>query len=84
MFCSTFECCAINNIPRHVTTSSVFPVLGICGLGAGTIHPQLEIRELQRNKDQLNVYLLGLQRMQNMAQDDKLSYYQVAGEIEAS
>jgi hypothetical protein len=86
LLCSSVHSSAvpINSIPRQVTTSSVFPVLGVRGLGVDTIHPRLEIRELQRNKDQLNVYLLGLQRMQNMAQDDKLSYYQVAGEIQAS
>jgi hypothetical protein len=71
----------INNAPRQATGPSVYPVLGVRGLGVGTTHPRLEIRELERNKDQLNVYLLGLQRLQNMAQNDKLSYYQIAGTL---
>jgi tyrosinase len=36
---------------------------------------------LERNKDQFNVYLLGLQRLQNIAQNDKFSYYQIAGKL---
>lgn len=56
-----------------------FSVLGMSGLGDNGLHPRLEIRELQKNTDQWNVYLLGLRRFQNVAQDDKLSYYQVAG-----
>jgi tyrosinase len=39
----------------------------------------LEIRELQRSPDQFNVYLIGLRRFQNTSQDDKLSYFQIAG-----
>jgi hypothetical protein len=71
----------ISNGPRQTTSPSIYPVRGIRGLGFRAIHPRLEIRELERNKDQLNVYLLGLQRLQNVAQDDKLSYYQIAGEL---
>jgi hypothetical protein len=58
-----------------------YPVLGVRGLGVDGPHPRLEIRELERNKDQLNVYLLGLQRLQNTPQSDPLSYYQIAGEF---
>ena len=71
----------ISNPPRQATDPSVYPILGVRGLGVVTTHPRLEIRELERNKDQLNVYLLGLQRLQNMSQNDKLSYYQLAGEL---
>ncbi|OCK82998.1 Di-copper centre-containing protein [Lepidopterella palustris CBS 459.81] len=41
--------------------------------------PRLEIRQLEQNADQWNVYLLGLNRFQQMTQSDKLSYYQIAG-----
>jgi tyrosinase len=43
----------INNPPRQATGPSVYPVLGVRGLGVVTTHPRLEIRELERNKDQL-------------------------------
>lgn len=64
---------------RHNISASIYPVLGVAGLGINTTAPRLEIRELQRNPDLFNVYLLGLQRWQNTSQDDKLSYFQVAG-----
>ncbi|KAF2877846.1 hypothetical protein BDV95DRAFT_479733 [Massariosphaeria phaeospora] len=57
----------------------VFSVLGVVGLGDKTVHPRLEIRELEKNADQWNVYLLGMYRFQNMNQGNKLSYYQIAG-----
>ena len=68
-----------SNIYRQAIEPPIHPVLGVRGLGIDTTHPRLEIRELERNKDQFNVYLLGLQRLQNIPQDDKFSYYQVAG-----
>jgi tyrosinase len=64
---------------RQNTTDSIVPVLGLPGLGVTTVYPRLEIRELQRRPDQFNVYLLGLRRFQNTSQDDKLSYFQIAG-----
>ena len=58
----------------------IFSVLGISGLGVSTIQPRLEIRDLERyHPDQWNVFLLGLQRFQSVSQDDKLSYFQIAG-----
>jgi tyrosinase len=41
---------------------------------------RLEIRDLQQNADQWNIYLLGMQRMQAMDQNDMLSWFQIAGE----
>jgi hypothetical protein len=58
----------------------VFSVLGIVAFGDGTPHPRLEIRELEQDEDQWNVFLLGLHRFQNVDQDDELSYYKIAGE----
>ena len=57
----------------------VFSVLGIVAFGDGTPHPRLEIRELQKNKDQWNVFLLGLHRFQSVDQNDRLSYFKIAG-----
>lgn len=45
----------------------------------GTVAPRLEIRDLQRNADQWNLYLLGMERFQAKSKSDRLSYYQVAG-----
>jgi tyrosinase len=56
-----------------------FSVLGVAGVGGDSSYPRLEIRELEKNTDQWNLYLLSLRRLQNVAQSDKLSYYQVAG-----
>jgi hypothetical protein len=64
---------------RQNTTEPILPVLGLPGLGITTVYPRLEIRELQRSPDQFNVYLIGLRRFQNTSQDDKLSYFQIAG-----
>ncbi|KAF2259452.1 Di-copper centre-containing protein, partial [Lojkania enalia] len=40
---------------------------------------RLEIRELEKNKDQWNIYLLGMRKFQSMDQKNKLSWYQIAG-----
>ena len=57
-----------------------FSVLGVAGVAGASVHPRLEIRQLEQNADQWNVYLLGLNRFQQMNQTDLLSYYQIAGE----
>ena len=54
-------------------------MLGLTGLGDGAVHPRLEIRQLQQDADQWNIFLLALQRFQQTDQSDRLSYYQVAG-----
>jgi tyrosinase len=64
---------------RQNTTEDIVPVLGLPGLGVTTTYPRLEIRELQRRPDEFNVYLLGLRRFHNTSQDDKMSYFQIAG-----
>ncbi|KAH0609895.1 uncharacterized protein H6S33_012441 [Morchella sextelata] len=38
-----------------------------------------EINEFIQNKDMLNIYLLGLQRMQSLPKTDKLSWFQIGG-----
>ncbi|KAF2083347.1 Di-copper centre-containing protein [Saccharata proteae CBS 121410] len=57
--------------------SSYFAITGITDDGA--IHPRLEIRDLQANADQWNMYLLGLQRLQSVDESDKLSWYGIMG-----
>lgn len=58
--------------------NAYFSVLGVKGLVDGT-HPRVEIRELEKDEDKWNLFLLGMWRFQNMNQKDKLSYYQIAG-----
>lgn len=70
----------VTDIHTHIRRQDdIYPVLGIPGQGVNTTAPRLEIRELQRNPDLFNVYLLGLQRWQNTSQDEKFSYFQIAG-----
>ncbi|KAF2012125.1 Di-copper centre-containing protein [Aaosphaeria arxii CBS 175.79] len=58
---------------------SVIVTLGAANFGDNNAHPRLEVRELERNTDQWNLFLLGLRRFQNTDQRDKLSYYQISG-----
>lgn len=53
--------------------------VSVTGITQFGVQPRLEIRELEKNADQWNIYLLGLARWQATDQRDKLSYYQVAG-----
>jgi tyrosinase len=64
---------------NHASAKAVFPILGIGGAGNKMVYPRLEIRELERHRDQFNLYLLGLQRFQNASQDDEFSYFRIAG-----
>lgn len=45
----------------------------------GSVPFRKEIRELQKNGDQWNLYLIGLRRFMDMDQSEKTSYYQIAG-----
>lgn len=70
----------VNDIlPNRKRQDGLFSVLGVGGLTGTDSHPRLEIRELEKNEDQWNVYLLGLRRFQSVDQNDKLSYYQISG-----
>ena len=59
--------------------------VAITGLGNGrsdngSVPYRLEIRDLEQNADQWNLYLLALYMMQqSTSQTDELSYYQIAG-----
>jgi tyrosinase len=70
----------VTNLHSHIRRQDdIYPVLGVREHGLNNTAPRLEIRELQRNPDLFNLYLLGLQRWQNTSQDEKLSYFQIAG-----
>lgn len=45
----------------------------------GSLPIRKEIRQLQQDADQWNLYLLGLERFQGVDQSQLLSYYQIAG-----
>lgn len=42
-------------------------------------HPRLDIRELQKNADQWNLYLIAMERFMGKPREDPMSYYQLAG-----
>ncbi|KAF2732817.1 tyrosinase [Polyplosphaeria fusca] len=45
----------------------------------GTVGERKEIRDLKKNADQWNLYLLGMERFKAKPHSDRLSYYQIAG-----
>jgi len=49
------------------------------GADDGTAYPRLEIRELQKNEDQFNLYLLALESFMAKPKTDPRSYYQISG-----
>ena len=54
---------------------AVLPVTG----ASGSVLPRYEIRQLQQNAAQWNVFLLAMQKFQIQPQSGKKSYYQIAG-----
>jgi tyrosinase len=64
----------------QVNGTSFIAVTGIGYLADDVaIYPRLEIRELERRPDEFNVFLLGLRRWMEVSQDQKKSYFQIAG-----
>ena len=55
------------------------PTIAITGINAFGVQPRLEIRQLEANTDQWNIFLFGLRRFQHTDQSDMTSYYQIAG-----
>jgi tyrosinase len=53
--------------------------LAVTGVQGSGLQPRLEIRDLQKNGDMWNMYVLGLSRMQSLDQSDYQSYFQLAG-----
>jgi tyrosinase len=56
---------------------SYFSVVGIQGTG---IYPRQELRELEKDTETWNMFLQAFARFQAMDQDEKISYFQIAGE----
>ncbi|TGJ84825.1 hypothetical protein E0Z10_g3899 [Xylaria hypoxylon] len=54
-------------------------IVGSLPLVDGQPQPRLEIRTLQKNHDQWNLYILALSWMQYTSQDSPFSWYQIAG-----
>lgn len=46
----------------------------------GSVPMRLEIRELQKNPEQWNLYILALDRLMRTDASDPMSWYQIAGE----
>jgi len=68
----------------HYNTERQMASFGITGVqsgrgGDGSVPLRLEIRQLQQNADQWNLYLLALDRLQNVNQSELLSWYQISG-----
>lgn len=51
----------------------------VTGIKTFGVQPRLEIRQVQQNADQWNIFLLGMKRFQETDQSDMMSYYQIAG-----
>lgn len=81
LLCICFFTCIVYSAPvqgeEGILEKRAF--YAITGLKSSGTHPRLEIRQLQKNTAQWNLYLLALNRFKGMSQSDKLSYYQVAG-----
>lgn len=67
---------AIPGIGIHRRQTDTVVVTGIKTFG---VQPRLELRQLQNNVDQWNIFLLGMKRFQETDQSDMNSYYQIAG-----
>lgn len=46
---------------------------------SGSTQPRLEIRQLEQDADQWNLFMLAMQAFQNTDHNDVMSYYQLAG-----
>ena len=66
------------NTKRQMATFGITGVQSGRG-GDGSVPLRLEIRQLQQNTDQWNLYLLALDRLQNVNQTELLSWYQISG-----
>ncbi|EKG21176.1 Tyrosinase [Macrophomina phaseolina MS6] len=53
--------------------------LAVTGVAQNDVQPRLEIRELAKNEIQWNLFLLGMQRLQETDQNDPTSWYALSG-----
>lgn len=65
-------------IPIKGVCSSGYSSNGNCN-GGSSAAPRLEIRDLARDSEAWNLYLLGMERFMSKDKRDVLSYYQVCG-----
>ena len=56
---------------------SYFSVVGVQGTG---VHPRKELRELAKDTELWNIFLQAFSRFQAMDQNEKVSFYQIAGQ----
>ncbi len=55
------------------------PTVAITGIKLAGVFPRLEIRQLEADEDQWNLFLLAMRHFQQTDQTDITSYYQIAG-----
>lgn len=65
--------------PRQQRRQSSGGYTAVTGILSNQTQPRLEFRDLEKNTDQFNLYLLALDRFMKVDEQDKLSYYQIAG-----
>lgn len=66
---------------RRQTTTNSSGYTVVTGITGTSPQPRLEIRQLEKNADQWNIYLLGMARFMRTNESEKLSYYQVSGKL---
>lgn len=65
--------------PKPKRQQSAGESLAVTGINQGDVQPRLEIRDLAKDEFQWNLFLLAMQRFQQMDQDERTSWYSVAG-----
>ncbi|KAF1952565.1 Di-copper centre-containing protein [Byssothecium circinans] len=66
-------------IPGRTDENSYFSVVGVQGTG---VQVRQELRELEKDTETWNLFLQAFARFQDMDQNDKVSYFKVAGMLE--
>jgi tyrosinase len=61
-----------------IVDDSYFSVVGVQGTG---VHPRQELRDLEKDTETWNMFVQALVRFQAMDQNEKISYYQIAGMV---
>lgn len=74
---------AFSKLTRAVTVVAALAgsalAMQVTGVQDSAVHPRIEIRDLEKNADQWNLFLLAMQDFKSIDQSEMLSYYQVAG-----
>lgn len=76
---SSFLTNGSKDLGRSTLRRRQLPTVAITGIQGFGVQTRLEIRRLEQNVDQWNIFLLGLVRFQATDQSDLTSYYQIAG-----